>query len=239
MASSVGELGLIESFEQLILASIFRPFALKRLFDLVLSVSGLVFLAPLLGMVAVVIKLGDGGTILFSQVRVGYQGKRFRILKFRTMKMEPDQTGPQFTVKGDSRITPAGRFLRRAKIDELPQLWNVVRGEMTFVGPRPEVPAYVELFSEEQKKVLEYVPGITGLATLEFRNEERWLAEADNPEEVYINEVIPRKIELNLKYAETATWWQDFKLIMLTIVALFNVRSVPTRGAGHSDEPRA
>ena len=164
---------------------------------------------------------------MFSQIRVGYKGKHFRILKFRTMTKDADQIGPQFTVKGDPRITPFGRFLRRTKIDEFPQLWNVVRGEMTFVGPRPEVPRYVELLSEEQKAVLQYVPGITGVATLEFRNEEHWLAGAEDPEEVYITEVIPRKIELNLKYAETATLWQDFKLILRTVFALFNVRSVP------------
>lgn len=205
------------------------PFDLKRTFDIVFSVFGLLLLAPLLAVVALAIKLGDGGAVIFSQVRVGYQGQRFRILKFRTMKMDGEGRGPQFTVQGDSRITPLGRFLRKSKIDELPQLWNVAKGEMSFVGPRPEVPEYVERYSEEQKAVLRHVPGITGLATLEFRNEERWLAEADNPEQLYINECIPRKIKLNLEYAETATLWTDFKLIVLTLFALFNLRSVPAR----------
>lgn len=209
------------------------PFDLKRTFDIVFSVCGLLLLAPLLAFVALAIKLTDGGAVIFSQVRVGYQGKRFRILKFRTMKVGDGGKGPQFTVQGDPRITPLGRFLRKAKIDELPQLWNVAKGEMSFVGPRPEVPEYVERFSEEQKAVLQYMPGITGLATLEFRNEERWLAEAENPEQLYINECIPRKIKLNLEYAETATLWRDFKLIVLTIFALFNLQSVPARDSDH------
>ncbi len=208
---------------------------MKRIFDIVFSVFGLLVLAPLLVLVALAIKLADGGAVIFSQTRVGYQGKRFRILKFRTMKSEDGEKGPQFTVQGDPRITALGRVLRETKLDELPQLWNVAKGEMSFVGPRPEVPEYVERYSEEQKAVLQYLPGITGPATLEFRNEERWLAEADCPEQVYINECIPRKIKLNLEYAETATLWTDFKLVVLTVFALFNLRSLPS---GDSDSIR-
>ncbi len=208
--------------------------ALKRLFDLLFSIFGLVVISPLLAVVAVLIKLIDGGPVIFLQVRVGFEGKYFQVLKFRTMDRGKGPGEPQFTVEGDPRITSLGRILRRTKIDELPQLWNVVRGDMTFVGPRPEVPRYVELYNEEQKAVLQHVPGITGLATLEFRNEERWLAEVENPEEVYINEVIPRKIELNLKYAKSANLWQDFKLIVRTVIALFDVSSDPIKSSDHS-----
>jgi len=122
-----------------------------------------------------------------------------------------------------------GRILRATKLDELPQLVNVISGDMSLVGPRPEVPEYVELYSEGQREVLKHIPGITGLATLEFRNEERWLGEVENPEQVYINEVIPRKIELNLKYAENANLWQDFKIIVRTFAALFDLGSVPDK----------
>lgn len=146
------------------------------------------------------------------------------------MRVGGARNGPRFTIEGDCRVTPLGRVLRAAKLDEFPQLWNVVRGDMSLVGPRPEVPEYVDLYSEQQKEVLRHIPGITGLATLEFRNEERWLGEAENPERVYINEVIPRKIELNLKYAENANLWQDFKIIVRTFAALFDVRSLPKRG---------
>ncbi|MFK5922744.1 MAG: sugar transferase [Verrucomicrobiota bacterium] len=202
---------------------------MKRILDLLYAVTGLLLLAPLLLLVAGLIKWRDGGPVLFLQERVGHLGKRFQILKFRTMKAGRGKNGPKFTIMGDARVTDLGKVLRRSKIDELPQLWNVARGEMSMVGPRPEVPEYVELFSEEQKEVLRYAPGITGLATLEFRNEEHWLGEVEDPERVYLNEVIPRKIELNLKYAEVANCWQDFKLILRTVVALFDMRSVPRR----------
>lgn len=159
---------------------------------------------------------------MFSQARVGQHGRRFSIYKFRTMIEGEVDGGRLFTIEGDPRITALGRILRRSKIDELPQLWNVLKGEMSLVGPRPEVPWYVELYDERQKQVLLHRPGITGLATLEFRNEERWLAGVENPEKVYIEEVIPRKIELNLEYAKKATVWRDLILIGQTFFCLFD-----------------
>ncbi|MCF6312607.1 MAG: sugar transferase [Verrucomicrobiales bacterium] len=179
-------------------------------------------LAPLLLAVAVLIKVSDGGKVLFSQLRVGQHGSRFSIYKFRTMAEGEVDGGRLFTIEGDPRITALGRILRRSKIDELPQLWNVLKGEMSLVGPRPEVPWYVELYDERQREVLQYRPGITGLATLQFRNEERLLAGVEDPEKVYIEEVIPRKIELNLEYAQKATLWRDLILIVRTIFCLFD-----------------
>lgn len=195
---------------------------LKRLFDFSLSLVGLVLLAPLLLVVAVSIKLAGGGRVLFSQLRVGQHGRCFSIYKFRTMAEGEVDGGRLFTIEGDPRITTLGRILRRSKIDELPQLWNVLKGEMSLVGPRPEVPWYVELYDERQRQVLLYRPGITGLATLEFRNEERWLAGVEDPEKAYIEEVIPRKIELNLEYAQKATVWRDLILIARTFFSLFD-----------------
>src|SRR5208282_277059 len=149
----------------------------KRLFDLAFSVIGLVALSPVLLLVAMAVKLSTLGPVLFRQQRVGLRGKRFRMVKFRSMVENAEDLGLGVTRDGDPRITPMGRFLRKTKLDELPQLWNVLVGEMSFVGPRPEVPRYVAQYTPEQRRVLELKPGITDLATLEFRNEEEMLRE--------------------------------------------------------------
>ena len=191
---------------------------LKRLFDIVFSVVGLVVLSPVLLVLAVVVKVSDGGAVLYRQARVGQFGKAFRIVKFRTMVVDAERVGLGITKDGDPRITRVGRFLRKTKLDELPQLWNVLRGEMSFVGPRPEVPQYVAKYTLEQRRVLELKPGITDLATLEFRNEEVLLRGAADTEEFYVRYCVPRKVELNLAYAARASVWEDTKIILRTVV---------------------
>jgi lipopolysaccharide/colanic/teichoic acid biosynthesis glycosyltransferase len=175
---------------------------------------------PLFAAIAVCIKLGDGGPVFFRQQRVGQNGRLFRIWKFRTMRQGAHKMGPQITRRGDTRITIIGRALRAWKLDEIPQLLNVVLGEMSFVGPRPEVPSYVALYSEEQREVLKLRPGITDLASLEFKDEEILLASAEDPEKLYRDYCIPRKIQLNLEYAQHASIGSDIKLIACTIGAV-------------------
>lgn len=190
---------------------------LKRLFDLVFATIGLVCFAPVLAMVAVAVKLTDWGPVFYRQVRVGLGGEPFRIWKFRTMIVGADKLGPNVTRDGDQRITRVGRILRKTKLDELPQLWNVFVGEMSFVGPRPEVPRYVERYTPEQCEVLQYKPGITDLATLVFRDEESLLSNAENTEEFYMQHCVPRKIKLNLKYAKQANVLKDVWIILQTV----------------------
>lgn len=195
---------------------------LKRLFDVVFSLLGIILLFPLFILVSVFIKLDTPGPVFFKQMRIGKAGNPFYIYKFRTMIANADKLGPSVTSKNDLRITKTGRILRKYKIDELPQLFNVLKGDMSLVGPRPEVPKYVEKYNEYQKKVLSLKPGITDPASLKFRNEEEILASYDIKEEedlenIYINEIMPIKIELNLKYAENANIITDFLIIIRTL----------------------
>lgn len=190
----------------------------KRLYDLLFASLGLLLLSPLLVVIAVAVKLSDGGPVCFKQQRVGRHGRQFWIWKFRTMVVNADKLGISITKGGDFRITPAGRILRRTKLDELPQLWNVLRGDMSFVGPRPEVPRYVEHYTPVQREILKLKPGITDLATLEFRNEEELLRTASDVEKFYIEHCIPRKIELNLLYARRASICQDTWIILQTLL---------------------
>ena len=200
----------------------------KRLFDLFFAGCGLVVLSPVFLVLAILVKLADNGPILFRQQRVGQGGKPFRILKFRSMVVGAERLGLSVTRDGDPRITRIGQFLRKTKLDELPQLWNVWRGEMSFVGPRPEVPRYVGKYSEAQKRVLSLKPGITDLATLAFRNEEELLLEAIDTERFYLDYCIPRKIELNLAYAESASLWRDTRIILQTLGL---IRTQPQSGS--------
>ena len=193
---------------------------IKRVFDLLASLSGLVVLCPLFAAIAVSIKLGDGGPIFYRQERVGRGGRCFKIWKFRTMRVNADKIGPSITSSVDPRITAIGRLLRRSKLDELPQLLNVAFGEMSLVGPRPEVPRYVALYTPEQRRVLELTPGITDLASLEFRDEETLLAQAADAETFYREYCIPKKIELNLAHASHATMWRDLWIIIKTIASI-------------------
>lgn len=189
---------------------------LKRGFDFVFSLLGLLFVAPLFVLVSIIIKIGSPGPVFFRQTRVGRKGKLFKIWKFRTMYQ--DSRGVEITVAGDKRITKIGKFLRRYKIDELPQLINVLLGEMSFVGPRPEVPKYVNLYTDNQKKVLDVRPGITGPASLKYRNENELLSEQEDPEEFYIKTIMPDKIKISLDYQEKENLWTDCKLIIQTIL---------------------
>jgi lipopolysaccharide/colanic/teichoic acid biosynthesis glycosyltransferase len=193
----------------------------KRLFDLLLSGIGLVMLAPVLLLIAVLIKLDSAGPVLFRQERVGRFGKPFRIHKFRTMRHEPAGQGLQITVGADRRITRVGAFLRASKLDELPQLLDVWLGDMSLVGPRPEVPRYVAHYPAAlREKVLSVRPGITDIASIEYRDESAVLARAADPEHAYIHEVLPHKLALAERYVDRSSVWLDAWLIWRTLVAI-------------------
>jgi len=192
----------------------------KRIFDLVFTTTGSILLSPLLVVIAAFIAAERSGPILYSQERVGLGGRPFRLWKFRTMRPDSDATA-LLTVEGDERVTPVGRSLRKWKLDELPQLWNVLRGEMSLVGPRPEVSRYVNLYTPEQRRVLDLKPGITDPASLAYRDESVVLRGAADIERLYVEELMPDKIRLNLEYARTASVWSDFVVILRTIGALF------------------
>jgi len=189
----------------------------KRTFDLVAAGIGLVLLAPLLLLIAVAIRIDSPGPVFFRQERIGRGGRPFRIHKFRTMYVGAEHNGGQLTVGGDPRITRVGRVLRRYKLDELPQLIDVVQGTMSLVGPRPEVPRYVALYDEAQRKVLLLTPGITDVASIAYRNENELLSASDDPEREYIERIMPDKIRLNLEYARSATLTSDIKVILRTL----------------------
>jgi lipopolysaccharide/colanic/teichoic acid biosynthesis glycosyltransferase len=192
---------------------------LKRCFDLVLSSIILLLLSPILVIAALSVWLESGRPILFRQERVGRGFRRFSILKFRTMRVHSE--GTMVTVAGDARISKVGRFLRRTKIDELPQFWNVLRGDMSVVGPRPEVPAYVELYKERYRRVLFVRPGITDLASIYFRNEEDVLAQSKDPLCEYRERVLPIKLDLADRYIRERSMLGDFAIIGKTIIAIF------------------
>ena len=193
----------------------------KRLFDILGSSIGLLILSPILILIVILIKTTSQGEVLFKQVRVGINQKNFKILKFRTMVLDAEKKGKQITVGNDSRITKVGSFLRKYKIDELPQLINVLKGDMSLVGPRPEVPQYVELYTEEQKKVFSVRPGITDLASLRYRNENDILGKVDNPEEYYINIIMQDKLKLNMDYIKKNNVFFDIYIIINTVIKCF------------------
>lgn len=193
---------------------------IKRIFDFTVSLIGIIIISPILLVISILIKLGSKGPILFKQIRVGKNGKPFKIFKFRTMVVDAEKKGMQITVGRDSRITKSGHVLRKTKLDELPQLFNVLTGEMSFVGPRPEVPRYVEMYDENQKNILKVRPGITDLASIEYRNENDILAKSSDPEATYINEIMPKKIELNIEYLKNMSVLYDIKLIIRTVLVV-------------------
>lgn len=193
----------------------------KRVLDLLLALIGLALLWPLMAVAALWIRLDGPGPILFRQERVGRAGRPFRILKFRTMVDRPGE-GRQITVGADPRITRSGRFLRATKLDELPQLFNVVAGEMSFVGPRPEVPKYVEHYTAEEREVLRLRPGITDLASIKYRHESEILAASEDPERTYVEEVMRDKLRINLDYAARAGLLADLGVVLRTLGALFD-----------------
>lgn len=187
---------------------------LKRCIDIGLSIGILLLTAPIWMAVAVAVWLESGRPVLFRQQRVGKNFICFQILKFRTMRV--GSSGPSVTLRGDARITKVGRFLRASKIDELPQFWNVLRGDMSIVGPRPEIPEYVELFKSRYKKVLTLRPGITDLASLRYRNEEAILAQSQNPIAVYQSRILPAKLDLADQYLRERSAFRDVAIILQT-----------------------
>jgi lipopolysaccharide/colanic/teichoic acid biosynthesis glycosyltransferase len=199
---------------------------LYRLFDVTCAAAGLMILMPVLFTLAALILWHDGPPVLFSQMRVGWKGKRFRIWKFRTMRAEDG--GSVITAAGDERVTRLGAVLRKYKLDELPQLFNVLKGDMSLVGPRPEVPEYVQLEAPIWQAVLQVRPGVTDLATLLYRDEEKLLGMSSDPSALYRETVLPAKLIMNLGHLRSRTIWRDVKLICLTVCySLFPERFDP------------
>ena len=189
---------------------------LKRIFDITLSLFGLIILLPFILIIAILIKIDSKGPVFFKQIRVTKNGKEFKIFKYRTMRVGSDKYS-QITVGKDGRITKIGSFLRKYKLDEIPQLINVLIGDMSLVGPRPEVPKYVALYTDEQKEILKVRAGITDYASIEFSDENDLLASEEEPEKAYIEKIMPKKIELNKKYLSEVSILTDIKIILLTI----------------------
>ena len=197
---------------------------MKRLFDIVASGIGLVLLGPLFLVLAIWIKMDSKGPVFYRQVRVGKNNKNFRILKFRSMHVGADK-GSFVTIGGrDSRITRSGYYIRKYKFDEIPQLINVLIGDMSLVGPRPEVRYYVNYWTSEQMHVLDVRPGITDPASIKFRNENELMEKAEAPEDYYINVIMQEKIKLYLEYVENASFWYDIKLIFMTFKVIITER---------------
>ena len=194
---------------------------LKRVFDILFATVLLLLLFPLLTLFALAVSFSSPGGAFFRQVRVGKEGRPFRLLKFRTMRPGSEAQG-QLTIGGrDPRITGVGYFLRKTKLDELPQLWNVLIGDMSVVGPRPEVPKYVAVYSFEQRAVLSVRPGITGMASINYIDENEMLARSADPERSYIEEIMPAKLTLDLKYVKERSFGLDLRIILATVGKVF------------------
>lgn len=190
---------------------------IKRIFDFIFALMGLVFLFPLLLIIAIIIKIDSKGPVLFIQERVGQHNKTFNIYKFRTMYVKSQKKGLLTIGDKDSRVTKIGYFLRKYKIDEFPQLINIIKGDMSFVGPRPELRYYVNFYAPEDLVIFKLKPGITGLASLEYRNEVELLKNAKDPEAFFINTIIPDKLRFNKLYLKQRNFLFDLKLIFITI----------------------
>ncbi|MBQ3928768.1 MAG: sugar transferase [Clostridia bacterium] len=193
---------------------------LKRIFDVVTALLITVIALPFMLLIAVWIKCDSRGSVFFLQRRVTTYGRVFRIVKFRTMVSDAEKLGTQVTVSNDSRVTRAGKFLRKCRLDELPQLFNVLKGDMSFVGTRPEVEKYVARYTDEMKATLLMPAGITSLASIRFKDEEKLLSGADNTDEVYVNEVLPLKMTYNLEYIRQFNFFYDVKLMFMTFFAV-------------------
>jgi lipopolysaccharide/colanic/teichoic acid biosynthesis glycosyltransferase len=190
---------------------------LKRLFDIIFSLGALIVLSPVLLLLALLIVLDSRGGVFYKQIRVGKGNKDFGLFKFRTMHKDAHKKG-LLTVGGrDPRITRIGYYLRKYKLDELPQFINILKGEMSFVGPRPEVRKYVDLYTPEQLRVLEVKPGLTDYASIEYMDENDLLAASENPEQTYIEEIMPAKLKLNLRYIDEQSFLTDIKIILRTL----------------------
>ena len=194
---------------------------LKRLFDILISFLSLIFLVPVFVIIALLIVFDSKGGIFYSQLRVGKNQKDFKLLKFRTMYGGSEKKGLLTVGESDDRITSTGKWLRKFKLDELPQLLNILKGQMSFVGPRPEVRKYVDLYNEQQKQVLSVRPGLTDYASIEYSNENEILAKYADPEKAYIDIIMPDKLNLNLKYIKEKSLFVDLKIIFMTIGKVF------------------
>lgn len=190
---------------------------MKRLFDIFSSLTVLILLSPLFLLLALAIVLDSKGGVFYKQERIGKSGRPFMLFKFRSMRSGSDKKGLITVGNKDNRTTPVGRFIRKYKLDELPQLINILRNEMSVVGPRPEVEKYVKLYNSEQRKVLSVKPGLTDLASLAYINENEILAQSENPEKTYVEEIMPAKLKLNLEYIEKQNFWFDLKVIAKTL----------------------
>jgi len=188
----------------------------KRLFDFCSSLIGLIVLMPVLILISIAIKISSSGPVLFCQKRVGKDGELFTLIKFRSMTVQQESNSTA-TFRGDVRITKIGVFLRKYKLDELPELWNVIKGEMSLVGPRPDVPGYADKLVGKDRNVLKLRPGITGTASLKYANEEEILATQDNPQKYNDEVIFPDKVKVNLDYYENQSLWLDIKIIFATI----------------------
>lgn len=199
---------------------------IKRLFDIIFSILGLIVLLPLFLVVTLLILIDSKGGAFFFQSRVGKNNRDFQMIKFRTMFSDSEKKGFLTVGNTDARITTIGRWLRRYKIDEFPQLLNILKGEMSFVGPRPEVRKYVDLYNDEQMSVLSVKQGLTDYASLEYIKENEILEQYDNPEEVYIEKIMPEKLALNIKYIKDKGFFTDLKIMLKTIQKIFTGWSV-------------
>lgn len=193
---------------------------MKRIFDIVFSLVGIIILLPVFAIISLFIALDSKGGILYRQERSGKGGRIFKVLKFRTMRPDSFSKGALTVGSRDSRITNIGFYLRKYKLDELPQLFNVLKGDMSFVGPRPEVKKYTDLYDQRQIRVLSVRPGITDYASIRFRNENDLLAESSDPEKLYIDKIMPDKLDLNLKYIDDNNLFKDVKIILDTFYAI-------------------
>lgn len=196
-------------------------FLFKRVFDILFAIIGILVLLPIFFIISLLIKIDSKGPVLFKQIRVGLNSEEFEIYKFRTMVVNAENLGKQITVGNDCRITKVGKFLRKNKMDELPQLFNVLKGDMSFVGPRPEVPKYVKFYNEEEREILKVRPGITDLASINYRNESEILGDIEEPEQYYIDIIMKEKIKLNKIYLNNVNIFIDIKIILKTIIKCF------------------
>lgn len=192
----------------------------KRIFDIIISVVLLVLVSPILLILSILIKLDSPGPVVFRQIRITAYGKEFRIFKFRTMVNNADKTGSQVTTKGDVRVTRMGKLLRGCRLDELPQLLNILKGEMTFVGTRPEIPKYVKYYTNEMKATLLLPAGVTSRASIEYKDEECLLEGAEDVDEVYVHQVLPEKMKYNLEAIKNYSFFEDVKTMFATVIAV-------------------
>jgi lipopolysaccharide/colanic/teichoic acid biosynthesis glycosyltransferase len=200
----------------------------KRFLDVLASLCALLVLSPLMLGIALLVRLSSPGPVLFRQIRIGRYGRPFKLLKFRSMNAAAEMKGPWITAAGDPRVTCVGGFLRKIKFDELPQLWNVLRGDMSLVGPRPELERYVALYTDRQRAVLLVKPGITDPASIAYRHEERLLADSSDPERLYVDSIMPDKLRLNLGYLEAASLFGDLQLLLRTVGCISRVAPTPS-----------